>query len=123
MKADMRTVLATVVMAAAAVVFIPSCRQHDYRVASIHIPAMKNRTCAEYVRQAVVQINDLPSMKDSIVEGSIDFDMETRTMTVEYNSMQLALKNIERYIANAGFDANETKADPEAVKKLPDACK
>ena len=122
MKEGMRIVL-TVALAVVAIALTTSCRQNDFRVASIHIPAMKNRTCAEYVRQTVARINDLPSMKDSIDEGSIEFDMETRTMTCKYDSMKLALKNIERYIANSGFDANETKADPEAVKDLPDACK
>ena len=50
-------------------------------------------------------------------------DLEKRAVTVTYDSLLTALKNIEFTIANAGFQANEVPANTNAVNALPPECR
>ena len=54
---------------------------------------------------------------------AIQPDFQKRTLTVTYDSMVIARKNIEFTIAGAGFDANDIRAPTNAVAALPTACK
>jgi hypothetical protein len=58
---------------------------------------------------------------DAIVRAQPD--VAARTVTVTYNSMRLAIKNIEYAITAAGFDVNEEQARPEARQALPEGCR
>jgi len=50
------------------------------------------------------------------------FDLEKQTITVVYNPKKANPKTIRQAIANSGYDADEIKADPEAVAKLDECC-
>lgn len=54
---------------------------------------------------------------------SFKVNTETQTITVIYNPKKTNPKKIRESIANSGYDADEVKADPEAVKKLDGCCK
>lgn len=101
-------------------VLVVSCRQYDYRVAKIYVSGLKNKACAEIVHKAV--LTELGKSGALHEDEGIDIDLADRTVTVTYNSLKLALKNIEFAIANAGFQANEIPPNPEAVKALPPEC-
>lgn len=101
-------------------VLIVSCRRHDFRTARITVPEMKNKACAEIVHKAVYK--ELARSKAMPRDTKIEIDLTRRTVTVVYESLNIALKNIEFAIAEAGFKANEVPAKPEAVKKLPHEC-
>ena len=102
-----------------------SCRRHDYRRHVVFLPKLENKTCAAVVSNAVVRLSHGPNMGGMacIDPGKFVFNMAERTVTLEYDSMKVATKNIEHAIAKAGFAANEIAADADAEKKLPAGCR
>ena len=85
------------------------CRRTDVRAFTVSIPSM---TAA-----------DAPAIAGALAgyavidKSSLKFDPETKTLTLAYDSMQLAKKNIEISIAQAGFAANGVT--PESVGAKP----
>ncbi|MBN2301907.1 MAG: heavy-metal-associated domain-containing protein [Lentisphaerae bacterium] len=99
----------------AVLVAVLSCRQRDVRTVEIRVPAMINKACVEHVVKAVMAV-------PGVDKESIEANLEKRTISVKYESLQLAIKNIEFAIAEAGFAANEVPAKEDAAKKLPPEC-
>lgn len=54
---------------------------------------------------------------------SATVDLETKTATVEFDASRTTLADIEKAIAEAGYNANETVRDEDAYKKLDACCK
>jgi len=52
-----------------------------------------------------------------------ELDMATKKVTVKFKSSKITLDEIKEVLANTGYDADEVKAKPEAVEKLPSCCK
>jgi cation transport ATPase len=50
-------------------------------------------------------------------------DLATRELTVIYNPSKTTVAKIKTVISNAGYDADEVKANNRAKNKLPDCCK
>jgi mercuric ion binding protein len=96
-------------------VVVGSCRKDDIRTAKIHVPAMQSMDCAQIIVQALVRVQ-------TIRETDIEVLLESRTLRVRYNSLHRSVKNIEFTVTDAGFEANEVPADPEAKKALPEGC-
>ena len=107
-----RFALAVVLFAACLGVF--SCRTRDMRTVTISVPEMKNEHCRNVIAAALVKT-------DGIEPSLIRF--ADRSVTVTYDSMRLAVKNIESTIADAGFAANDTPANADARYALPPECK
>lgn len=51
------------------------------------------------------------------------FDEKAMTLTLTYNTKQITPEKLREAISNIGFDADDVKANPEAVAKLDDCCK
>jgi len=96
------------------VVLFASCREVDIRKVVVKAPGLKNAACAKIIQDAFMK-------QPGIV--SIQPDFQKREITVTYNSMVIAIKNIEFTIAEAGFDANDEKARTNAVAALPAECR
>ncbi len=88
-----------------------SCRQRDIRTTTILCPKVMNEKSSEIVFRAL-------SRTDGVQPDSIRF--ESGKVTVTYDSMKVAIKNLEYVIAEAGFDAGEFPADPKAREALPE---
>lgn len=99
------------------VAVLQGCRGYDKRTITISVPEMKNRECAQRIASALA---NKPGIGP---ENKFSVDIDTRTVTITYDSMLLAKKNIEFLIADAGFSANEVPANAEAVKALPPECR
>lgn len=91
-----------------------ACRKHDIRTVVVEVPGLRHPTCARIIQEAFVR---QPGIR------SVQPDLQQRTLKITYDSMIIALKNIEFVIADAGFDANEVRARPEAAAKLPPECR
>ncbi len=78
------------------------CRKRDIRKISISVPAMTNDAAAAIV------VGSLSHFGPAVPK--IDPDISQGRLIVVYDSMILARKNLEYAIAQAGFDADETKA-------------
>ena len=74
------------------------CRRTDVRDFEVSIPALTADNEA-VVRLALARFG-------GIDKGSLKFDLKAKKLTLRYDSMQLAKKNIELEIAKAGLEAN-----------------
>jgi len=92
-----------------------SCRTRDVRTVLILVPEMKNAACSDIVVKAVAGCVGVNPSK-------IVVSLPKRTVTVSYDSLLTALKNIEFAVADSGFQANEVPAKQEAARKLPPEC-
>lgn len=52
-----------------------------------------------------------------------ELDLETMDLTVKFKTAKISLDEIKVLITETGYDADELKANPEAVEKLPACCK
>ena len=93
-----------------------ACFRQDVLTVEISVPQMGSPECRRLVLQALGRLE-----QDAIKRA--DLDIETRTATITYDSMRLALKNIELAITAAGFDANDEVAPDEARAQLPEVCR
>lgn len=122
MRGNMKRMIVVAVAGCAAI--LCSCRQADWRVISIRVDGMKNQECADRV---VASVQRLPG----IDAKEMRYDISGRKLTVRYDSMQVAIKNLEFAVAEAGFTAiaetpfpnKGVPAKPEAVAALPSECK
>jgi copper chaperone CopZ len=109
MKKALAAAILTAVLAA-------GCRRSDIRTFDIHVPDMKNQACATVIVNAL--------MREQGVGGDrVRVDLERRTVTVTYDSLQRAQKNLVFTVARSGFEANGVPASPEAAAALPPECR
>ena len=57
------------------------------------------------------------AMFGGVKKSSLKFDQKAKKLTLRYDSMQLAKKNIEMAIAKAGFEANGVTPESVGTKK------
>ncbi len=93
-----------------------SCRQHDFRTIVVDVPEMHNQAC---INAIVKTLGTSPGLRPK----SVDFNVAKRQITVTYDSLLTADKNIEFLIAKAGFAANAVPADKKAAAALPTECR
>lgn len=82
---------------------LAGCRQRDEREMTVKIPGVTTAEDRAAVRGALRPLG-------GVLHDSLVFDGTNHTLRLRYDSMQVAHKNIEIAIAEAGFDANEIKA-------------
>lgn len=51
-----------------------------------------------------------------------ELDLETKKVTVKFNSKKISLLQVKEKIASIGYSADEVKATQEAIQKLPACC-
>jgi len=91
-----------------------ACRTEDVRTVVIKVPGLKNQACAKLIQDAFMR-------QPGIV--SIQPDFQKKELKITYNSMVIAIKNLEYTVAGVGFDANAIVAPTNAVAALPPECK
>ena len=99
----------TLMMFALALFACAGCRQKDVRDFTVDVPALVQEKEAEVsgaIRAALV-------MCSGVDMASIQFDVANHRVTLKYDSMQTAKKNIEMAIAKAGYAANGVT--PESI--------
>jgi len=84
-------------------VLVTGCRVSDVRDMTVKVPAMASETDVQKVRAALATLGGVDKEKTT-------YDVQNRSVKVRYDSMQIAHKNIEIAIAEAGYDANEIAA-------------
>lgn len=52
-----------------------------------------------------------------------ELDVESKDLTVKYKTKKISLDEIKKILVETGYDADDMKANPEAVEKLPACCK
>lgn len=51
-----------------------------------------------------------------------ELNLDDKKITVKFNAKKISLEEVKKKINGVGYDADEMKADPEMVKKLPACC-
>ena len=97
----------TAVIVAAAVCLFAGCRRTDVREFEVSIPAL-TAEAEPAIRQSLMGFA-------GVEKASLKFDRLAKKLTLRYDSMQLAKKNIEMAIAKAGYEANGVT--PKSVGK------
>ncbi len=92
--------------------FTVSCRQHDYREITLHVPEMHNQACVMIIMQAL-------GRGPGIKPNSVLLDPDQRIIRLTYDSLLSADKNFEYLISQAGFAVNDIPADEKARAALP----
>lgn len=77
------------------------CRKRDVRTTVIDVPGMADAAAAQRIQDALLSKQGIQSAIP---------DLERHRLTVTYDSMVTARKNVEFTIAEAGFDANDIPA-------------
>lgn len=99
----------TFLVACSLILALAGCRRTDVRSFAVDVPQATEA--------------DLPALKASldryagVDKSTIKFDAAARRLTLRYDSMQIAKKNIEMAIAGAGFTANGVT--PESIGAMP----
>ncbi len=106
-------VLRTTALAVLALAASAGCYRRDVRTVSIRTPDMDSDEAARRVIEAFAPYRELGMVLD------VEPNVPERTVTVVYDSREAALKNLEYWIARAGFTANDqpplpTRAEPSA---------
>lgn len=82
-------------------------------------------------QEAVIKTSAECSSCKERVEGKLNYvsgirfaelDYETQLLTVKFNPKKITLDEIRKILSELGYDADEVKANPEAVKELPVCC-
>ena len=92
------------------VALLSGCRVSDVRELTVNVPAMAGEADVQRIRKAVEPLV-------GVKKDQLAFDVAGKKVTVVYDSMQIANKNIEIAIAEAGYAANEIPAISTPVEK------
>ena len=97
----------TIIATALALLAFAGCRQRDVRDFAIDVPALSPESAGAVTNAISQALFGCVGVDKS----SIRFDSANHRVTLRYDSMQTAKKNLEFAIAKAGFEANGVKPD------------
>lgn len=96
-----------------------SAQQRKPEWATIKTPNLRCWTCK--VRLEEYMAREIAQTESGIIKMQIN--MLSGTTRVQYWPDRVNLNYIQTAFANAGFDADEIKAEPDSYKRLPLQCK
>lgn len=108
MKFSCLTVIVLVVMAGT------GCFRSDRRTVEFSVPALTSQECLNIVSGKLRANEGVEVVEANLAAGKL---------SVTFNGLKLAIKNIEIIIADAGFDVNDRPADEQAKAGLPASCR
>ena len=98
-----------VLLVAAVVLALAGCRRTDVRDFAIDMP--------EATQGDMQAVAAALAPYGGVDKGSLQFDAPNHRLTLRYDSMQIAKKNIEMAIAQAGFTANGVTPESIGAKR------
>ena len=84
------------------------------QIAKISLPTINCDLCKNRIESYLKRYDGI---------NSITVNVKKKEATVKYLVDRINQEEIKAAIANAGYDANEITAEPEAYKRLPICCK
>jgi hypothetical protein len=88
--------------------------REDIRMVTFTVPALAEQECSKRLLNLLRGVGGIQKVIP---------DRSQLTLAVSYNSRDLGQKNILYSISRAGFDVDDTVADPQAKAKLPEVCR
>ena len=98
------------------VILFAGCRMKDVRVVTLKTSGIQNEESLKVVEAALKKLPD-----DYGIMNVESMNYETGEITVRYDSMRVAVCNIEDAISQVGFDTERFSANPDAAKKRSEA--
>ena len=96
-----------------AVGFLVSCSS-DTKTAEVKLDSMQCMMCSMTVEESIASLEGV---------SKVDIDLKAKSGKVTYKASLINMGAIEKAIAAVGYNANETKAEPEAYANLEMCCK
>ncbi len=96
------------------VMFSINAQQKKPITVKINTPSVQCEMCKK-------KIEDYLKFEEGVIKSLVDF--KQKKTTVSYLADRTNLENVKTAIANAGYDADDVKADKDAYEKLPKCCK
>jgi len=92
------------------------CFRNDLRTEEFHVPELEGQPCLSYLSS---RLRTVDGIRD------IQADFSSKKVVVSFDGLKLAIKNIEIYIADAGFDVNERPGNEtaRASAEFPSSCR
>jgi periplasmic mercuric ion binding protein len=81
---------------------------------TIQTPTVQCESCKK-------RIEEYLKREEGVLKYNVDFKKHVAKVT--FITERTNIENVKAAIANAGYDADDVKADEEAYKKLPKCCK
>ena len=97
-----------------AFVWSASAQQKKPVTVKIATPTVQCESCKK-------RIEDYMKHEDGITKVNVDYKRKTTTVT--YLADRTNMENVKTGIANAGYDADDVKANEDSYKALPSCCK
>lgn len=94
--------------------FLGYCSSNKIEAATIQVPGLQCSMCQTNVQNA---LQDIQGLEDFTV------DLQAKTVTVTYRANILQLHDIQKSIADAGYDADDIHASEEAKNQLASCCR
>jgi copper chaperone CopZ len=91
-----------------------ACQQAGAKVAEIKVNNMVCGMCAGTIETALKKVEGVQDVK---------VDKDAKVVTVRYEAGKVDARGLEKAVSMAGYNANDTPADPKAHADLPDCCK
>jgi periplasmic mercuric ion binding protein len=89
-------------------------RKGASETATIKIPTVQCDECKKRIESYV-------SREQGVQKIVVDYKKKIATVTYLWD--RTSVENVKAAIANAGYDADDVTADPDAYKRLPTCCK
>jgi mercuric ion binding protein len=106
--------LLLLVVAIAGISTVSSAQAKKYvQTVTIQTPTVQCESCKK-------RIEEFMKREEGVQKTVVDYKKKTTKVT--FVSERTNIENIKTAIANAGYDADDIKADEEAYKKLPKCC-
>ena len=86
----------------------------QYAKAEIKVPTIQCNSCATNVENAVLDL-------EGVDEAEVN--LKAKVVSVSFDDAKVVVADLERAIAKAGYDANETLRDSTAYAALDACCK
>jgi mercuric ion binding protein len=110
----MKKLLLLVIAAIGITTFASSQVKKGIQTVTIQTPTVQCESCKK-------RIEEYLKREDGVQKSTVDFKKHVAKVT--FYAERTNVENIKAAIANAGYDADDVKAEPEAYKKLPKCCK
>jgi len=114
MKSRIFTILAFGVLVAGLASLVACSSETEATTAELKLPTLQCESCSQTVETALKKVDGLKS---------VEVDLEAKTAKVTFAAKVTNVPALELAVANAGYAANDKKADPEAYEKLAECCK
>jgi copper chaperone CopZ len=92
----------------------PNAQAKAVQTVKISTPTVQCESCKNRIETYLKRYNGV---------STVNVNYKKKETTVKYITDRINEEEIKAAIANAGYDANDVKANPDSYKRLPECCK